>query len=210
MIRQRFLCVASMLAVLLPATARAQDAGTNDYPWLVKLGVHDVDPKSNNGSLAGGAIAADVDSSVRPTVSIEYLFTPHIGIEALAAWPFEHEIKLNGVRSANTKQLPPTFSLQYHFLPGSVLSPYIGVGVNYTRFFHIHETGLLSGDHLDLGSSWGVAAHAGLDYRLNDRWLVGVDVRWIDLDTRVKVNGARLGMVTISPWVYGAYVGFRF
>ena len=37
--------------------------------------------------------------------------------------------------------------------------------------------GSLGRYHLDLGSSWGPALHAGLDFPINDAWLVSVDAR---------------------------------
>lgn len=209
MIPIRVFCVASTLGIalaVLPITALAQDT-TN---WVVKAGAHDVDPKSNNGRLADDTLSSDVGSSFRPSVMLEYMFTPHLGVEALAAWPFEHDVRLNGTRAANVKELPPTVSLQYHFNPQGTVSPYVGVGLNYTRFFSIDETGPLAGNHLSLGDSVGVAAHAGLDFRINDNWLWGIDARWIDIDTKAKVNGAKVGKVSVDPIVYGAYVGYRF
>jgi outer membrane protein len=202
----RCFCVATWLAAAVPAYTSAQ---TTD-PWIVKVGVHDVDPKSDNGNLAGGALAVEVGSSVRPTLSLEYLLTPNIGLEVLAALPFEHDVKLNGTTGANVKQLPPTVSLQYHFAPASSFSPFVGVGVNYTRFFDIDERGPLTGTQLNLSSSWGFAAHAGVDMRFGDRWLVGADLRWINIDSDARVNGARVGTVNIDPLVYGVYGGYRF
>lgn len=209
MISPRVFCTASTLllaALFLPTPAKAQD----DTRWVVKFGAHDVVPKSNNGHLAGGTLAADVGHSVRPTATLEYKLTPYWGIEALAAWPFRHTVRLNGAHAADVDDLPPTVSLQYHFNPQGQVSPFIGLGVNYTRFFNIDETGPLRGSRLSLDSSTGLAAHAGLDVRLGARWVWGVDVRWMDIDTRAKVNGARVGTVSIDPFVYGAYVGYRF
>jgi len=209
MILPRVFCVASTLLVavaLAPTAASAQD----DTNWVVKFGAHDVVPKSNNGRLAGGTLSSDVGSSLRPTAMLEYKFTPNLGVEAIAAWPFRHKVKLNGAHAANVDELPPTVSLQYHFNPEGSVSPFVGIGVNYTRFFNIDETGPLTGTRLSLGSSWGVAAHAGLDMRINERWLWGMDVRWIDIDTKAKVDGAGVGKVSIDPFVYGAYLGYRF
>jgi outer membrane protein len=186
----------------------ASDSG--DEPWIVKAGVHDVDPKSDNGQLAGGTLNASVGSSVRPTVSLEYLFVPSLGVELLAAWPFQHAIELNGTAAANARQLPPTLSLQYHFTPASAVAPFIGLGLNYTRFFNVDERGPLAGTRLDLSNSFGFAAHAGLDFRLTDRWLAGVDVRWINIETDARVDGTKVGTVNISPLVYGLYAGYRF
>lgn len=196
------------LAIMLAVGATAAHAEQGD--WQVKFGVHAVDPKSNNGHLAGGTLAADVDSAWSPSVTLEYSVTNNLGIEVLAALPFEHDVKLNGAKAATVKQLPPTVSLQWHFMPDAKMSPFVGLGVNYTRFFSIDETGPLAGAKLDLGDSWGLAAHAGLDVALAPRWSLTVDARWIDIDTDAKVGGAKVGSVAIDPLVYGIALGYRF
>jgi outer membrane protein len=202
----RCFCVATLVALVTPVHASDSNGG----PWIVEIGVHDVDPKSDNGQLAGGTLNVDVGSSVRPTASLEYLLLPNLGVELLAAWPFEHDIKLNGAQAANAKQLPPTLSLQYHFTPAGTISPFIGIGLNYTRFFDVDERGPLAGTRLDLSNSFGFAAHAGLDFHLTERWLAGVDVRWINIETDARVDGTKVGTVNISPLVYGLYAGYRF
>jgi outer membrane protein len=52
--------------------------------------------------------------------------------------------------------------------------------------------------------------HAGVDIRLSDRWLFTADLRWIDIETDARVNGAKVGTVKIDPWVYGIALGYRF
>jgi len=201
----RKLTLAIVVAIGATTAAHAEQGD-----WQVKIGAHAVDPKSNNGHLAGGTLAAGVDSAWSPTVTLEYSVTKNLGIEVLAALPFEHDVKLNGAKAATVKQLPPTVSLQWHFVPDAKVSPFIGVGVNYTRFFSIDETGPLAGAKLDLGDSWGLAAHAGVDVALAPRWSLTVDARWIDIDTDAKVGGVKVGSVAIDPFVYGVALGYRF
>ena len=171
--------------------------------WAVSLGAHQVNPGSNNGTLAGGAFNTDVGSNLGLTFTGEYFFADQWGIEVLAALPFEHSVKLNGVEAATVKHLPPTFSLQYHF-KGQKVSPFIGLGLNYTTFFSIKERGPLTGTTLDLENSWGLAAHAGLDFALNENQFVRIDIRKMDIDTKAKLNGNNIGTVNIDPLVYGA------
>lgn len=154
---------------------------------------------SNNGTLAGGAFDTDVGSDVNLSFTGEYFIADQWGIEILAALPFEHTVKLNGIEAATVKHLPPTFSLQYHF-KGEKVSPFIGLGINYTTFFSIKEKGPLAGTNLDLENSWGLAAHAGLDFAVNDRQFI----RKLDIDTKAKLNGSNIGTVKIDPMVYGA------
>lgn len=184
--------------------------GAENPEWIFKLGVHNVDPKSDNGTLAGGTLKADVDSDVRPTITAEYLFTPNWGAEVLASLPFQHDIRLNGVKAADVKHLPPTVSLQYHFNPGASISPFVGLGLNYTLFFSKHTVGPLAGTRLDVGNTLGPAVHGGLDFRIDERWLVTLDLRWMKIDPDVKVNGAKVGTIHIDPLAYGVAVGYRF
>ncbi|GGA67414.1 membrane protein [Arenimonas soli] len=192
--------IALALALAFSAPALAQQAGD----WTVSVGAHVVAPKSNNGALAGGALAADVGDDWRPTITAEYFFSPNWGLEVLASLPFEHDIELNGVKAGSTKHLPPTFTLQYHFRNDSIVTPFVGAGVNYTRFFDEETTGPLAGTDLSLRPSWGLAAHAGVDFAIGTGKWLRVDARYLDIDTTVKVNGTRVGTVNIDPMVYGA------
>jgi outer membrane protein len=195
------LCAATALNLAHAETAE---------PWTFRFGVHDVIPKSNNGTLAGGTLDADLDDSVRPTASIEYRVTPNLGFDLLVAWPFEHTLKLNGAKAATLKQLPPTFGVNWHFAPDATWSPFVGVGFNFTKVFDEKTTGPLAGADLSVGDSWGFAAHAGVDIAVAPRWLVTVDARWIDIDSTARVNGARVGTVNVDPWAVGISAGYRF
>ena len=201
----------ALVAVLaLAATpALAQSAGS----WTVGIGAHNVAPKSDNGTLTAtplGNLTMDVGSNVRPTITGEYFLQDNLGIEVLAALPFQHDISVAGVgKVGSTRHLPPTVSLQYHFGQGKV-KPFVGLGVNYTRFFSTKAEGAIAGASLDLSDSWGLAAHLGVDFKVGEKGAIRLDYRKVDIDTRVKLNGANLGTkntVNIDPSVYGiAYV----
>lgn len=201
-----------VLASILLGTVVCASAAVAAEPdnWIVKVGVHEVDPKSNNGTLAGGTLAADVSSNVRPTITGEYLFTPNWGVELLASLPWQHDVKLNGAKAATVKQLPPTISAQYHFNPDGTVSPFVGVGLNATLFFSEHTTGPLAGTRLSLSDSFGPALHAGLDFHFDRRRLFSLDARWMKIDPSVKVNGSKVGTVHIDPIAYGVSIGYRF
>ncbi|MFY2763606.1 OmpW/AlkL family protein [Arenimonas sp. MALMAid1274] len=192
--------LAAAAALLLAPPVLAQEAGD----WTFGLGAHGVLPTSDNGSLAGGALEADVGDNWRPTVTAEYFFSEHWGVEVLASLPFQHDIELNGVRAGSTKHLPPTVSVQYHFNGGERVKPFVGLGLNYTIFFSESTTGPLAGTDLSLDNSLGLAAHAGLDFAVGKGKWLRLDARWIDIDTDVKVDGTGVGSVNIDPMVYGA------
>ena len=200
-------------ALVVAATpAFAQSAGT----WTVGIGAHNVAPKSNNGTLTAtplGNLKMDVGNNARPTVTAEYFLKDNLGVEVLAALLFQHDIDVVGVgKVGSTKHLPPTVSLQYHFGQGKV-RPFVGIGVNYTTFFSTKTEGPIAGTNLDLSDSWGLAGHIGVDFRISEKGALRVDYRTIDIDTKVKLNGAKLGTrntVNIDPSVYGVAYVFSF
>ena len=199
--------------------------------WLVKGGATMVDPKSDNlkigdlGPVAGVGTVTDavleVDDGTSFGFTITYMATDNIGVELLAAWPFKHDINLSAsidgvsgsLKIAETEHLPPTISLQYHFLPDGMFNPYIGAGVNWTMFSS-EEIDPLLADGLSLDDSFGLAGQIGADVRLGDKWLVNFDVRYIDISTeaKMKVDGewVKLGDVAIDPFVYSIMLGYRF
>ncbi len=194
-------------AALGSVAAPAAHADTNDN-WVVRFGAHVVDPKSNNGTLAG--MKATVDSSVRPSASLEYMITPNLGVDVLVA-SFEHDVKLSGLgKVAQTKTLPPTVGLNYHFIPNNTWSPFLGLGLNYTNFFDTKGAGALQGHGVSIDNSWGVAAHAGIDINISPKWLITADLRWVNIKSDVKLDGAKIGSATINPMVYGISAGYRF
>ena len=199
------LCVliAAALAVGAVSYARA-----TDDTWVVHLGAHVVDPKSDNGHLAG--MKTSIGSDTKPTISVEYLLTPSWSLDLLAAVPFRHDVRLDGVTAASTKQLPPTLGVNYHFMPDAAVSPFIGAGINYTYFFSTKGQGPLQGAHVKIDNSWGAAAHAGIDVQLSPQWLLTADVRWIGISGDVHVNGVKEGTAKVDPLVYGLSFGYRF
>lgn len=198
---------ATLFALTLAAAA-AGPVHAADDAWVLRVGAHRVSPESGNGHLAGAR--ASIGSDTRPTVSLEYLWTPSWGVELLAAVPFRHDIRLDGQPAASTRQLPPTLGLNYHFLPQAQVSPFLGGGVNYTRFFDTRGDGALAAARVKIDSSWGVAAHAGVDVHLSEKWLLTADMRWMHIAGDVHVDGTNVGRARVDPFVYGLSFGYRF
>lgn len=66
---------------------------------------------------------------------------------------------------------------------------------------------------LSLSNSWGWAAQVGLDYRLNNDWLLNTSIWYADISTDVRFNlgGQAVNVATeIDPWVYMFSVGYQF
>jgi outer membrane protein len=63
---------------------------------------------------------------------------------------------------------------------------------------------------LDLDDSFGLAAQLGADFDISDTMFMNFDVRWIDINTDAKLEGAALEEVEIDPLVYSLTVGWKF
>lgn len=194
-----------IVVALLVVPWAGQVVAQEGSPWLVRVGVTTVDPKSNNSAVV------NVDDATSLTFNATYMFRPNWGFELLAAWPFEHDIRLtDGTFVGTTEHLPPTFSVQYHFAPDSTIRPYLGVGLNYTVFMSESLSGPLAGSDLKLHSSTGFAVQFGIDFMVNENWSINLDVRSIDIETDADLDGAFLTTVKIDPLVFGVSVGYRF
>lgn len=199
------LMLATALA-LLASPVMAQSQGE----WTLGFGLANVNPKSDNGALAGGTVPTQIGDNTRPTITAEYFIRDNLGVELLAALPFKHSIKSNGVEIGTVKQLPPVISLQYHFDATEQFKPFVGLGVNFTGFWDGDARGPLSGSELRVKNSWGLAAHLGGDYWINDKAAIRADLRWIDIDADVTLNGADIGKVEVDPLVVGVSYVMKF
>ncbi|MFP3648164.1 OmpW/AlkL family protein, partial [Paraburkholderia sp. SIMBA_054] len=86
-------CALAAVAAATSVPALAQSKGD----WTLGVGVHQVNPKSDNGRLVGGTLALDVDSDTKPTITGEYFVADNLGIEVLGALPFKHDVNIDGL-----------------------------------------------------------------------------------------------------------------
>jgi outer membrane protein len=209
----KYLLVAGALLALVASPALAYEAGT----WVLRAGVGVVAPDSDNLVLDPDTII-EVDDGTSLTLMGTYMFSPNWAFDVLASWPFNHDIKLGGAKIAETDHLPPTFSLQYHFLPDSTFQPYAGAGVNFTTFFSTDVTQTLTDltgiTDIDLDDSFGLALQLGADWTFGNNWLLNFDLRWIDIESDLTasdgVTSSELGTVAIDPFVYSINLGYTF
>lgn len=201
--RLKFVPAALAILVALAAPAAyAQSAGT----WSFGIGAHKGQPKSDNGKLVNNTLEVEAGSEIQPTITGEYFIAGNLGIEFLASWPFTHDVKMPalGGQVARVTHLSPTLSLQYHFNAAGKVRPFVGAGLSYSVFYDEKTSGALRGNTLSLDDSWGIAVHGGTDFAVGENSAIRIDARWIDMDSKVKLNGARIGTTHLDPIVYGA------
>ena len=223
---------ASLIALALAAPlAQAHQAGD----ILVRAGAITVNPKADSstvkvdrGGLAGTDLGgkATMSSDTQLGLNFAYMLTDHVGIELLAATPFEHDVKIKGTalgaangKLGTLKHLPPTLSVVYYPLDSkSAFQPYVGGGINYTWIYDEHVGSRASSagfDNFRASNSWGLAWQIGADYMLTDNLLINAQARYIDIDTNAYVDHPGLGVrakvdVDVDPFVYMVGLGYKF
>lgn len=193
---KKFLTVVAATAAIAAAFPVAQAA---EGDTILRLRAIQIEPDVDS-NIPG----LDVDDEVTGELAITSFLSPHWAIDLGVSWA-EHDILLNGANVGSTQILPINLILQFHFTREGPLRPYIGAGVNYTRFDKVE---VLGGQPDVDKNSVGPVAQVGLDIPLGDRFLINVDAKKFWAGT--TLNGVPNGDVDIDPWVIGAGIGIKF
>ncbi len=198
---------AAVLGLLFSSIANAQS------PWSVRLRATYLETIDKSDAFSALGIdfptdAVSVSDKWIPEIDIDYRINETLSAELVLTIPQHHTVDLAGVgRLGSFKHLPPTLYLQYAPAIEGPFRPYFGLGVNFTLIFDDNLS--VAGVPLALDSySLGLAAQAGFDYRINDRWHFNVDIKKAQIGTAVKAGGAKLTEATLDPWLYA--VGLRY
>lgn len=190
---------AAVLCTLVSGAAIAQQA--KEGPWT--LYVRAVNFDSANGDNTG--LGLTINNKTIPDVSIRYSFDQNLAAELLLTIPQKHTLKSNGTVLGTLKHLPPTLFVQYHFNANG-FKPYVGAGINYTRFSSVN---LSPGVDIDR-NSWSPALQAGVDIPLTGNMYLNFDVKKVYIRTDVSVAGVNKGAFKIDPVLFGVGLGWRF
>jgi len=223
--------VLAIAAVFAPMLAQAE-AGD----WVVRVRAANVSPNEdsklgktvnkNVANVMSPGAELSVDSHTIPELDISYYITKNIAAELILATGSKHDVSIKGDAGTtvgnqllgSVDALPPTLTAQWHFNPDQTIDPYVGAGINYTNFLdkklNIRQ-GALAGSKIKVDNdSWGYALQAGVDVNLKDGWLINADVKYVTIDTTVKLKTAsgwtKIDSLDINPWVFGIGIGKKF
>lgn len=189
-------------AVITASFAMASQAALayNAGDVFVRGGVAQTDTGSGNGNLNGDSL--NVQSARGFTFGAGYLFTDKVGVELNSSEKFEHDLStssLGGVGSVD--RLPVNLLVNYYPMGGldSKVQPYVGAGLNYTRF-----SGEPSGVNID--ESYGAIGQVGVDLAVTDNVMLNGYASYADVNADINVGGE----VDIEPVTIGGGITYRF
>lgn len=188
------------VAAMVPA-AQAQG---NEGNWLVRARALHLDSANKDSTGLG----LSINNKTFPEVDISYFVTPNLALELILTYPQKQDLRSSalGGKIGDLKHLPPTLSLQYHFTGLGAVRPYVGAGLNYTRFSSVN---LPAGVTIEK-DSFGFAYGAGLDVPFAKNWVFNIDVKKVQIRTDVFNAGAKIGTLKVDPLLFGVGVGYRF
>jgi outer membrane protein len=197
----------AILAIVLGGVALG--AMAQETPWQVRARAVHINPADKSDPIAGVGASdrISVSNKTIPEVDISYFFTPNIAAELVLTYPQKHDVYLDGQSIGTFKHLPPTLLAQYHFTPSAQVSPYVGVGVNWTTF---SKNKILNGQGSLEHDSFGLALQAGVDYKLDKNWSLNLDIKKVQIRSDVMIAGTKVSKAKVDPVLFGVGVGYRF
>ena len=232
-------CGTLALACLCSTTASAQTSADWLKGTTIRGGIAHVAPNSTATDAVGpflpgppSGVSLEVQNQSTLFFSVARDLTPHVEVELAMGFPPTHDVTaklaasvpshvqaLNGQVVAKVRQVAPTLFFNYKFgEPGSTWRPFVGAGINYTKFDKRESTAAgnqLNGGPTDirLSDSWGLAAQAGVSYRLNDQWALNAAVATARVKTHLTATTAgqaRKIDIRFRPTVLTVSAGYVF
>nr|WP_252731953.1 OmpW family outer membrane protein [Paraglaciecola arctica] len=186
---------------------------------VFRVGVVTVDPTSASSDNIAIPVpdlpSSNVSSMSKDSVfggALSYMLTDSIGIEGLFSLPIEADIKVSGgiplVTGSDSfgtvDYLPSMVLLKYYPLSnGSQFQPYIAAGINYTFFFNERTSEAINSSatgtsNVSVDNNFGYVAKMGLDYQVNDKWLLSASYIFVNLKSDASVSTANIGDIQIN------------
>ncbi len=136
-----------------------------------------------------------------------YLLHDKLGVELGIGEDVEHDYQLETDQAGELDRMPANLLLQYYPLGGVAaagLQPFMGVGVNYTRFSSV------SGADMDVDDDYGFAGQLGMDLVITDNLSATAIARYTEVDAEFEQAGQTIDEVRLDPLTVGAGITYRF
>ena len=215
MIRIRHLTLALLGTLAITPAAFAQDASTDTASGkrFAVVGGYALSEPTRNPEIDGARTQLDGDGA--GTLSASYYINDNIAVEAWgAADKFSHRVRDGeGQKLGSVDAQPYAVSGQYHFRQAdSTVRPFVGLGYYEQNFDNetAEPSGALAGQRIGVETAKGAMATAGVDVNINPTWFARADVRYLQGDSVVKLDGVKAGEAELDPVILGVGVGARF
>lgn len=175
---------------------------SKEGPWMVRARAVQLNSANNDSTGLG----LSVNNKWIPEVDVSYFLNKNVAVELVLTIPQKHTLSSKGTPIGELSHLPPTLLAQYHFdAPG--FKPYVGAGLNYTRFSSVN---ILNGGADIERNSFGGALQVGVDIPVSGNLYLNLDLKKVYIGTKVSAGGANIGTFKVDPVLFGIGLGWRF
>jgi outer membrane protein len=207
-----------LVAAALAGSAFAVQAQDNVF----KIGATRYDTHAKTSGIEGVGVPPGADVKVGDATTVifvyERLFGPNLGAELVIGIPPTIKAKAAGsVEFLNatgtvleTENWSPTVLFNYHFFePGATWRPYVGAGINYTKFKNTKSS---LAPNAELGSSWGPAVQVGIEYAITKDISAFASLAALNVKSKVVASDGTVLTTTVDfrPTTYSLGVAYKF
>jgi outer membrane protein len=203
----------SLIAILVAGLMAPALSFAEKGDVVVRLRATHIAPDESSHLNLSGYQRLEVDSNTIPEIDFSYYFTKNIAAELILATGTRHDVNAIANDGSVSKLgsinlLPPTLTAQWHFNPDQTVDPYVGAGLSYIRAMDRNLNLSTTGITVDR-NMFGPALQAGVDYNLQNKWLVNFDVKKIWFSTDVNTT-SKIDDLDVDPWVVSFGIGKKF
>lgn len=208
---------AVLSGALLAGSAMAHEAGST----IFRVGGVFVNANSQSHTTTAVPVTLDVNDNAQVGLTATYMLTDNLGVELLGATPFSHRVtatvpalNLGLGEVVKVKHLPPSLYLQYYFLDKNAgARPYIGAGLNYTRFFGAKALNPAITNLQVKKHSFGPVANLGVDIKLTDSLSFNTAMWYTRIKTKANFTALNLNhevKIKLDPMVFFTGLSYKF
>lgn len=208
---------AILSGALLASSAMAHEAGST----IFRVGGVFVNANSQSHTTTAVPVTLDVNDNAQLGLTATYMFTDNLGLELLGATPFSHRVSatvpalnLGLGKVVKVKHLPPSLYLQYYFLDKNAgARPYLGAGLNYTRFFGAKSLNPAITNVKVKKHSFGPVVNAGVDIKLTENLSLNTAMWYTRIKTKANFTALNLNhevKIKLDPVVFFTGLSYKF
>lgn len=221
----------ALTATALATGAYADEDRLNNS---LRVGAYYIWYDTTADDLSGPYVPAGVNIKLKDVVTVYVAYvrklTDHFSVELAFGQPpltktvgkgpaTLGSVPFNGQTIVTARWLAPSLLLNYNFFEDSApLRPFIGAGINYTKFYSRQSTAAgnaIAGGptSISLTSSVGPAVTLGLVYKITRRFAVHASVNAAEVDSDLTANTAgviRKTHVNFGPRALVVSAGYSF
>lgn len=198
------------------------------------IGIANAQMHSSAADITGRFVPPGVNLSIGDATTLFLAYsraiTDNIDIQISGGYPPRYKTTAKGVATlgsvpwagqtiGSAKEAAPSVFVNYTFTGHDAqIQPYVGIGINYTRFFDVKSTSAndaANGGPTSIGmtNSHGVAAKIGIRYKVDKEWSVNAHISSADVTSQLTTNTAGITRTThidFKPLIFVLSAGYSF